>query len=73
MLKGVFSAMNFVKNKLRDSMGDQYLNNCLVTFIEKEFFPTSLMKTLSHISKSCLVELICNFSSLLDSLKISYE
>ena len=38
MLKGVFSAMNFVKNKLINSMGDQYLNNCLVTFIEKDFF-----------------------------------
>jgi len=33
-----FSALNFVKNKLRNSMGDQYLNDCLVPFIEKEFF-----------------------------------
>ena len=34
-----FSAMKFVKNKLRNNMGmgDQYLNNFLVT-IEKEFF-----------------------------------
>jgi hypothetical protein len=34
----VFSTMNFVKNKQRNKMGDQYLNNCLVTFIEREFF-----------------------------------
>jgi hypothetical protein len=34
----VFSLMNYVKNKLRNKMGDQYLNNCLVTFIEREFF-----------------------------------
>jgi hypothetical protein len=34
----VFSAMNYVKNKLRNNMGEQYLNDCLVTFIEKEFF-----------------------------------
>jgi hypothetical protein len=27
-----------VKNKLRNRMGDQYLNDCLVTFIEREFF-----------------------------------
>jgi hypothetical protein len=31
----VFSVMNFVKNKLRNRMGDHYLNDCLVTFIEK--------------------------------------
>jgi hypothetical protein len=34
----VFSIMNYVKNKLRNRMGDQYLNDCLVTFIEREFF-----------------------------------
>jgi hypothetical protein len=34
----VFSSMNYVKNKLRNRIGDQYLNDCLVTFIEREFF-----------------------------------
>jgi hypothetical protein len=34
----VFSSMNYVKNKLRNKMGDDYLNNCLVTFVEREFF-----------------------------------
>jgi hypothetical protein len=34
----VFSTMNFVKNKQRNKMGDENLNNCLVTFIEREFF-----------------------------------
>ncbi|XP_062180368.1 uncharacterized protein LOC133884819 [Phragmites australis] len=34
----VFSLMNYVKNKLRNRMGDQYLNDCLVTFLEREFF-----------------------------------
>lgn len=34
----IFSAMNYVKNKLRNKMGDQYLNDCLVKFIECEFF-----------------------------------
>jgi len=33
-----FSVMNFIKNKLRNSIGDQYLNDCLVTFIEKQSF-----------------------------------
>jgi hypothetical protein len=30
--------MNFVKNKQRNKMDDEYLNNCLITFIEREFF-----------------------------------
>ncbi|XP_006656751.1 uncharacterized protein LOC102711629 [Oryza brachyantha] len=34
----VFSSMNYIKNKLRSKMGQQYLNDCLVTFIEREFF-----------------------------------
>ena len=33
----VFST-NYVKNKQRNKMGDEYLNNCLVTFIYREFF-----------------------------------
>ncbi|XBI09670.1 hypothetical protein VPH35_137176 [Triticum aestivum] len=34
----VFSSMSYVKNKVRNKMGDDYLNNCLVTFVEREFF-----------------------------------
>ena len=34
----IFSIMNFVKNKLRSKMGHKFLNNCLTTFIEREFF-----------------------------------
>jgi len=34
----VFSILNYMKNKLRNKIGDQYLNDCLVTFIEREFF-----------------------------------
>ena len=34
----VFSSMSYVKNKLRNKMGDEYLNNCLVTFVDREFF-----------------------------------
>jgi hypothetical protein len=34
----VFSSMNYVKKKLRNRMRDQYLNDCLVTFIECDFF-----------------------------------
>ena len=34
----VFSAMNLVKNKLRNSMSDGLMKNCLVTFIERDVF-----------------------------------
>ncbi|XP_044336326.1 uncharacterized protein [Triticum aestivum] len=34
----VFSSMNYIKNKLRSKMGQKYLNGCLVTFIERDFF-----------------------------------
>jgi hypothetical protein len=34
----VFSTKNFMKNKQRSKMGDENLNNCFVTFIEREFF-----------------------------------
>ncbi|XP_057523981.1 uncharacterized protein LOC130803796 [Amaranthus tricolor] len=33
-----FSALNTVKTKLRKKMGDQWMNDCLVTFIEKDLF-----------------------------------
>ncbi|XP_039011247.1 uncharacterized protein LOC120140333 [Hibiscus syriacus] len=31
-----FSKMSIVKNKLRNSIGDQFLNDCLVTYIERD-------------------------------------
>ncbi|KAJ0969666.1 hypothetical protein J5N97_022543 [Dioscorea zingiberensis] len=34
----VFSAMHFVKTKLRNRIGDQWLNDSLVVYIEKEIF-----------------------------------
>lgn len=33
-----FSAMNIVKSKLRNKMGDEWLNDCLLTYIESELF-----------------------------------
>ena len=34
----IFSSMNYIKNKLRSKMGQKFLNDCLVTFIERDFF-----------------------------------
>ena len=33
-----FSAMNIVKNRLRNWMGDQWLNDSLVVYVEKDIF-----------------------------------
>jgi len=30
--------MTFIKNKLRNKMGDNLLDDCLVTFIERDIF-----------------------------------
>ena len=35
-----FSAMNIIKNRLRNQIGDQWMNDCLVTYIEKDIFKT---------------------------------
>ena len=37
-IERVFPLMKYVKNSLRNKMDDEYLNSCLVTFVEREFF-----------------------------------
>ena len=32
--------MNIIKNRLRNQIGDQWMNDCLVTYIEKDIFKT---------------------------------
>ncbi|KAM5552412.1 zinc finger MYM-type protein 1-like [Rosa sericea] len=34
----VFSAMNIVKTRLRSRMGDEFMNDCLISYIEKDIF-----------------------------------
>jgi hypothetical protein len=33
-----FSAKNIIKNRMRNRMGDDRLNNCLITYNEKNVF-----------------------------------
>jgi hypothetical protein len=33
-----FSAMSIIKNRLQNQMGNEWLNDCLVTYIEKDTF-----------------------------------
>ena len=33
-----FSAMSIIKNQLRNQMGDQWMNGCLVTYIDRDLF-----------------------------------
>ena len=35
-----FLAMNIIKNRLHNRIGDQWMNDCLVTYIEKDIFKT---------------------------------
>ena len=35
-----FLTMNKIKNRLRNQIGDQWMNDCLVTYIEKDIFKT---------------------------------
>jgi hypothetical protein len=44
----VFSALCFVKNKVRNSMSDRLLNDCLVTFIERDIFSTVSKDDIVH-------------------------
>ena len=37
-IKRVFSAMNFVKTRLRNRMRDQLLNDTLLVYVEKDIF-----------------------------------
>ncbi|KAL7218682.1 hypothetical protein ACSBR2_011865 [Camellia fascicularis] len=38
IVEKVFSAMNIVKNRLRNQMGDEWMNDSLVVYIEREIF-----------------------------------
>jgi len=38
IVEGSFSDMNFVKNQMRNRMGDEFLNDFLVTYIEIDIF-----------------------------------
>ena len=35
-----FLTMNIIKNRLRNQIGNQWMNDCLVTYIEKDKFKT---------------------------------
>ncbi|KRH32516.1 hypothetical protein GLYMA_10G055700v4 [Glycine max] len=37
-MERAFSAMKIVKNRLRNRLGDAWMNDCLVTYIEKDMF-----------------------------------
>ena len=39
-IERVFSTMNIIKNRLRNQIGDQWMNDYLVTYIEKDMFKT---------------------------------
>ena len=40
IVERAFSMMNIIKNQLRNRIGDQWMNDCLVIYIEKDIFKT---------------------------------
>jgi hypothetical protein len=45
----VFSAMTLVKNHLRNHMSENLLNDCLVTFIERDIFSNVSEDDIIHL------------------------
>ncbi|XP_068323241.1 uncharacterized protein [Pyrus communis] len=50
-VKRAFSAMNIIKSPLCNKIGDQWLNDSLVVYIEKDVFHVSVMKLSWNIFK----------------------
>ena len=50
-LKKVFFAMKYIKNELCNRMRDQWKNNCLVVYIERDVLVALIMKLLYNIYK----------------------
>ncbi|KAL7234268.1 hypothetical protein ACSBR1_017796 [Camellia fascicularis] len=75
--------MKFIKNRLRNRMGDQWLNDCLVTYIEKYVFdsvdneliifkplhatPNPILFSYNLFSSSVSISVVRHFSISLDS------
>nr|XP_020180997.1 uncharacterized protein LOC109766638 [Aegilops tauschii subsp. strangulata] len=47
-----FSAMNVVKKKLRYKMGDQFMSDCLICYVEKDIFSTVTNDVVLNIFKA---------------------
>ena len=47
----VFSAMNIVKNRLRNRIGDEWMNDSLIVYIERDIFDGIDNDTIMEISK----------------------
>ncbi|GAV66288.1 Dimer_Tnp_hAT domain-containing protein/DUF4371 domain-containing protein [Cephalotus follicularis] len=56
----VFSAMKVVKSRLQDRMGDDWLSDCLVTYIERDIFDTidneRIMQRFQNMNSQHIVE-----------------
>ena len=44
----LFSTINFIKNKLTNKISNQWMNDCLVTYIERAFFANISNKAIMH-------------------------
>ena len=47
----VFSAMNIVKNQLRNGIGNQWINDSLVMYVKKMYLIKLIMRSLCSVNK----------------------
>ena len=52
IVERAFSAMKFIKNDLRNKMSDQFMNDCLVSYVEKD--------VLDSISNNAIIDYFRN-------------
>ena len=61
IVERIYFAMKIIKTQLRNRLGDDFINNCLVTYIEKDIFETLTMKISFNVFKIWnLVKDYCN-------------
>ena len=48
IVERTFSATKIVKNRLRNGMGDNLMNNCLITYIERDVFDSINIEAIIH-------------------------
>jgi len=57
----VFSAMNIMKNKMRNRMGNQWMNDSLITYIEYDIFDIiSNDVKMEQFQNMLIIEVVCN-------------
>ena len=55
-IERAFSTMNIIKNRLRNQIRDQWMNDCLFTYIKKDIFKTIKCEEIMQRDKDKLIK-----------------